>query len=88
MDVVNDKKIFDALGLHMGIVGYERKSDSGETLAEKEQTIVYTLRFVPSVIGLLSCVVPGVQITFASPISLLAITFVKTLLSSVVRKRA
>ena len=43
MDVVNDKKIFDALGLHMGIVGYERKSDSGETLMEKEQTIVYTL---------------------------------------------
>lgn len=43
MDVVNDKKIFDALGLHMGIVGYERKSDSGETLTEKEQTIVYTL---------------------------------------------
>ena len=41
MDV--DKKIFDALGLHMGIVGYERKSDSGETLTEKEQTIVYTL---------------------------------------------
>ena len=88
MDVVNHKKIFDALGLHMGIVGYERKSDSGETLTEKEQTIVYTLRFVPSVIGLLSCVVPGLQITFASHISLLAITFVKTLLSSVVRKRA
>ena len=43
MDVVNDKKIFDALGLHMGIVGYERKSDSGETLTEKEQTIVHTL---------------------------------------------
>ena len=37
------KKIFDALGLHMGIVRYERKSDSGETLTEKEQTIVYTL---------------------------------------------
>ena len=43
MDVVNDKKIFDALGLHMGIVGYEKKSDSGESLTEKEQTIVYTL---------------------------------------------
>ena len=43
MDVVNDKKIFDALGLRMGIVGYEKKSDSGETLTENEQTIVYTL---------------------------------------------
>ena len=43
MDVVHDKKISDALGWHMGIVGYERKSDSGETLTEKEQTIVYTL---------------------------------------------
>ena len=43
MDVVHDQKISDALGLYVGIVGYERKSDSGETLTEKEQTIVYTL---------------------------------------------
>ena len=35
MDVVDDKKIFGALGLHVGIAGYERRSDSGETFTEK-----------------------------------------------------
>ena len=65
---------------------YQRKPDA--FLITVQFCLNQPLRFVPSVTGLLSCVVPGVQITFASHISLLAITFVKTLLSSVVRKRA